>query len=517
MNNFDFSNQRLDNAFRILCSKLYMKAESQQLDRIIQAFSKRYFECNKNTLLLSLDIVYAVAYSLLLLNTDLHVVGGGRATKMSKSSFVKNTMETIQSLILPEIEQCEECLSTISYYQHKDSSPLSQVNNSPSSMSHIVFNEKNLPRDNSISQRVEDNDMLQRRYALSSKLSEYDNLITCTQEVWLTEIEGLLKEMYAAVKAHRIDQAVTSNKPKTDNEGPRSIQRSKTLPKNICKETQGSLHMKRKRGYSFIQPFESSNHSITNFFLTDNDLASLFTTLKKEELYRQGLVMRKHLMKSTNKRANHRQWQLCYLVMTDSELIMYKPAIQQRTIKDYIKGKSRLLWNYYSSNSLFSLQDIIQHYPYWQANKDAPWMDILQMNHTYTTAIPPPGWNPQRPHVFRLETNEGGVWLFESTDQFAVQAWVEVCNLTAAKISKGPLLGAICNVNYGWKDINDYCNTGQQELVRIWYPPMPCMINSFLNIDEQYDDIKTQIEQLRKELDEHRKLKLLVDKKVTYK
>ncbi|OAC98775.1 hypothetical protein MUCCIDRAFT_133356, partial [Mucor lusitanicus CBS 277.49] len=74
----------------------------------------------------------------------------------------------------------------------------------------------------------------------------------------------------------------------------------------------------------------------------------------------------------------------------------------------------------------------------------------LEMNHTYATAIPPPGWNPQRPHVFRLETGDGGLWLFESVDLFAVQAWVEACNMTAAKISKGPLPGAICNIDYGW-------------------------------------------------------------------
>lgn len=95
MNNFDFSNQKLDTSFRTLCTKVYFKAESQQLDRILEAFAKRYFECNPMCIYHSIDVVHAVAYSLLLLNTDLHVVDG---TKMTKSKFIKNTMDTIQSM-----------------------------------------------------------------------------------------------------------------------------------------------------------------------------------------------------------------------------------------------------------------------------------------------------------------------------------------------------------------------------------------------------------------------------------
>lgn len=43
---FVFNDMRLDNAFRKLCSKLYFKAEAQQIDRILEAFANRYWECN---------------------------------------------------------------------------------------------------------------------------------------------------------------------------------------------------------------------------------------------------------------------------------------------------------------------------------------------------------------------------------------------------------------------------------------------------------------------------------------
>lgn len=43
---FDFKDLFLEQAFRNLCSRLYLKGETQQIDRILFQFSIRYFECN---------------------------------------------------------------------------------------------------------------------------------------------------------------------------------------------------------------------------------------------------------------------------------------------------------------------------------------------------------------------------------------------------------------------------------------------------------------------------------------
>ena len=112
MNNFDFSNLRVDIAFRRLCAKLFLKAETQQVDRILEEFSKRYWTNNSDTVYGSSSkyyflffihsglnnyiqgVVHAVAYSLLLLNTDLHVAK--LSQKMSRNQFVRNTLSAIQ-------------------------------------------------------------------------------------------------------------------------------------------------------------------------------------------------------------------------------------------------------------------------------------------------------------------------------------------------------------------------------------------------------------------------------------
>lgn len=97
-----------------LCEKLYLKAESQQVDRILAAFSQRYWKLNPNCvygsfgrwlsdsialsllsrlMLVRVDAVYAISYAILLLNTDLHVAD---ITKhMSRSEFIENTLSTI--------------------------------------------------------------------------------------------------------------------------------------------------------------------------------------------------------------------------------------------------------------------------------------------------------------------------------------------------------------------------------------------------------------------------------------
>jgi Sec7-like guanine-nucleotide exchange factor len=46
LEHFDFKGLKLEQAFRNLCSKLHLKGETQQIDRILSEFAGRYFQCN---------------------------------------------------------------------------------------------------------------------------------------------------------------------------------------------------------------------------------------------------------------------------------------------------------------------------------------------------------------------------------------------------------------------------------------------------------------------------------------
>jgi Sec7-like guanine-nucleotide exchange factor len=48
MNLYEFANLNILAALRSLCNRLVLKAESQQVDRILDAFAQRWCQCNPN-------------------------------------------------------------------------------------------------------------------------------------------------------------------------------------------------------------------------------------------------------------------------------------------------------------------------------------------------------------------------------------------------------------------------------------------------------------------------------------
>ncbi|KGY14915.1 hypothetical protein PABG_12191 [Paracoccidioides brasiliensis Pb03] len=94
---FDWRNVNILMALRGLCGRLTLKGETQQVDRILDAFSSRWCECNEEHGFMATDVVHTICYSLLLLNTDLHIADIEQ--KMTRSQFIKNTMPTIQRVV----------------------------------------------------------------------------------------------------------------------------------------------------------------------------------------------------------------------------------------------------------------------------------------------------------------------------------------------------------------------------------------------------------------------------------
>ncbi|CAH2355914.1 hypothetical protein CLIB1423_38S00408 [[Candida] railenensis] len=81
---------------RMLCSKLYLKGESQEIDRILSSFTKSYIKqhptnvfCTRN-----FEKIYIVLYSLILLNTALHNSELNKKSKISQADYIKNTFST---------------------------------------------------------------------------------------------------------------------------------------------------------------------------------------------------------------------------------------------------------------------------------------------------------------------------------------------------------------------------------------------------------------------------------------
>ncbi|KAG9102601.1 hypothetical protein FRC06_001681 [Ceratobasidium sp. 370] len=100
MGRFNFVFDPLDIALRRLLMDLCLPKETQQIDRVMEAFAKRYAECNPG-LFVSEDHAYILAFSLMMLHTD--VFNKNNKNKMTKADYVKNTR---MGGIPPEILDC---------------------------------------------------------------------------------------------------------------------------------------------------------------------------------------------------------------------------------------------------------------------------------------------------------------------------------------------------------------------------------------------------------------------------
>lgn len=90
---FRFTDVDFDASLRIYLSVFRLPGEAQKIDRLLVAFSRKYYEDNKHTQNLSFfaepDSIFILSFSVIILNTDLHSPQIKRA-RMTVPEFVKN-------------------------------------------------------------------------------------------------------------------------------------------------------------------------------------------------------------------------------------------------------------------------------------------------------------------------------------------------------------------------------------------------------------------------------------------
>jgi hypothetical protein len=148
----------------------------------------------------------------------------------------------------------------------------------------------------------------------------------------------------------------------------------------------------------------------------------------------------------------------------------------------------------------------------------------MQLNHTLANALPPPGYNRQRPFVFAVQQPDGGVYLFQAVSSEEVNEWVSTCNYWAARESKEPLPGVVGNMEYGWGNCLDdvILNLDTHEagdsgtfvgsdpdgiILHDWLPPSATLVSSKLSEKEQFEQFQKHLNSLNNNINEHRDLK----------
>lgn len=101
---FDFTGtERFASALRMFLHKFRLPGEAQQIDRCMDAFSKEYYrQQGKSTPFKNSDAVFVLAFSTIMLNTDLHNPNIKNRKRMTRQQFIRNNQGINKGEDLPE-------------------------------------------------------------------------------------------------------------------------------------------------------------------------------------------------------------------------------------------------------------------------------------------------------------------------------------------------------------------------------------------------------------------------------
>ncbi|KAL4074056.1 hypothetical protein J3A83DRAFT_4090639 [Scleroderma citrinum] len=502
MDYYDFSGLRLDSAFRRLCAKLFLKAETQQVDRILEEFSRRFWDCNPSRLYGSASVVHAVTYSLLLLNTDLHVAD--IANRMSRSQFVRNTMTAVQMQLHPtrygsttELDHDDSSSGPGTGSEGTETQSLARSKRSGSIASWNSISKDTFTSSGTIST------LPQAQPSLNSSTTSFQhslgyepkspNAHVIFDRNWEMEMEGLLKGTGSVTAFLTPALGFASN-----------------LSHTIIREAQEDED----------RSFTSNTSDSTNISISDEELALLGPPWAKE-----GMLCRKQYWESAGKRAKSKVWMDVFVVIQRGELNMFVFGAHGGGMSNIVGGGN------------------------WLENAQS--VGTVHLAHSLAHALPPPGYSKQRPHCMVLTLSNGGVYFFQAGTEELVNEWVSTCNYWAARTSKEPLAGGVSNMEYGWSRVSDTLharsdNDGTRELDRAdtlsvrsgrsnrskfgwrdgtqtvraphspwadrvyindWKPPIPPSISSINDEETQLEALQKYVGTLKKDLKHHNELR----------
>ncbi|KAJ9096382.1 hypothetical protein QFC21_005204 [Naganishia friedmannii] len=539
MGHFNFANLRLDEAFRVLCGKLYLRAESQEIDRILGTFSERYFECNPNTIFGDPGTIHTVTGSFLLLNTDLHIAE--LSSHMSRTQFVKLTLETLNGNRVTgspmsstsELDLAHNHLSmsalgsaealNVAFKDGKKVGANNSVN--PSAGAPLTLPE--LPPGSPQPLNITASESRNR---ISSSNSMGSIMTTRGRE---TELESALRDIYASVKSNRILLPVANSveelgpKPDTSLRGTWESKRNslRGVSSVYQQSVKGRASPAPSQALSFARDMPTlgfvsnlahtvikeqedeltSIHSAESIGsddeLTDDQLALMGAPWAKE-----GNLVRKLYWESPGKRNKDKAWKETFAVLQEGEMQMFAFGEGSKPDPGSAVGGGNWLTNARATGD-------------------------LNLSHALASALPPPGYNTSRPHCFSLTLPTGEMDFFQAGTEELVQEWVSTCNYWAARRSRPPLPGGVTNAEYGWRSLESqtddkddtvslFSNKSSRSklsfqgtisrrnnsMINIadWQAPQPSLIPSQLDEEAQLESLRKHLEILVNELKLHK-------------
>ncbi|KAL8500114.1 hypothetical protein ACS0TY_019927 [Phlomoides rotata] len=127
-NTFEFTGMNLDSSLRTYLESFRLPGESQKIQRVVEAFSDRFYDQQSSDLFASKDAVMIFCYSIIMLNTDQH--NPQVKKRMTEEDFIKNNRSINGGNDLPREYLCElfQSISTNALSLDDSAGPVVEMN-----------------------------------------------------------------------------------------------------------------------------------------------------------------------------------------------------------------------------------------------------------------------------------------------------------------------------------------------------------------------------------------------------
>ncbi|KAH6653180.1 hypothetical protein BKA67DRAFT_310976 [Truncatella angustata] len=512
---YDFNEKSVLTGLREICDRLILRAETQQIDRILVAFSNRWCECNPNHGFKAMDVIHTMCYSIMLLNTDLHMADIEQ--KMTRSQFVKNTMTTVKAALADTDPDAFERPSILPgknglLSPSETESPAPEQERKNWRQSFIP------PRSDS---RLGDCGDVEH----DSCGPLVKSLFHGNMRQWEAQMELVLKDIYNSIRDDSLPLfGGAPEAPRPHQQGGLSVMNMlKRTPSVLSKAPSESASMTRGRmdgqnggrwssksrsrprigtagGFSSSRTsFEDGNSmwspTVSSATWSRYSLGRTQTSPSMDSLgshflrgdYQQSIgfanalsqaIIREDHQLETTRSVVSDEINGAALLDDESLELMGPPWVKEGIVihKHHLDGIDKKAkdrnWSEVfvviqkGQMSLFSFSTKSMRHKARSGRKQAPgavvgggnWQDnatnmgTFSLRQTLASALPPPGYSKTRPNVWALSLPTGAVHLFQVGTPEISKEFVLTVNYWSARLSTHPLVGGISNIEYGWSD-----------------------------------------------------------------
>ncbi|KAB5594546.1 PH and Sec7 domain containing protein [Ceratobasidium theobromae] len=510
---FDFGNMEIDEAIRLLCNKLYIKGETQQIDRVLEAFSEHYVSQNPNSMWKLADIVHVVSFAIILLNTDLQA--SELHAHITSPRFVENTIEAVRTQLqqdtmtlnsptsndaptldpLPDIDELP--------LPHSPTTPPISRASSPPNVDRRSFTTRNrLSSIGSIPLVNRDSWVVALHPSEAGDHPLESNIL---EERWINDISRELTAIYNRIRARPIlqtrqEETVTATQTKASGLLKRG---SAKLYHSLRGESPYAQSSPSASGASFVSVFghrvSSSMSSLPHFLgLTSNQsLPSNHADSSKSidsPLAKSGQLLWKSMKPTPGRIAKPKRWLSVIATVRSSNFDMNGPTPPGNN-----PGAGRRL------GTLSLLHSLALEVPAPKGSKVRSFGLSLASGETHVFEIQPASSSS---NPFKSKPKSG------PDADAEVSAWVRACNYHAARYSRAPLPDAVTNVEYGWNgaavsedDQSSISGRTRNALIDDWVAPNLPMFEAQTDAGTQLEVWVKQVEMCNAEFAEHGELR----------